>query len=103
MNKRLEEVRKNHALTKKEFALKLNITEQAYQNYSNGKRIIPTDVVLKVKCLFNISIDWLLSGEEVKSNINYKKELIKSIENLKNDQIEYIYYIVKAEEIKNKE
>ena len=99
MNLRLEKVRKNQGLSKKEFALKLDITEQAYQNYSNGKRIIPTDVALKAKQLFCISLDWLLSGENKEININYKEELLKTIENLKNEDLKSVYHFAKSKEV----
>jgi transcriptional regulator with XRE-family HTH domain len=100
MNTRLEEIRKNSGLSKKDFANKIEITEQAYQNYSNGKRNIPTDVALKIKHMFNISLDWLLDGENKKELIDYKKELLEIIENMNNEQIEYLYHTAKAQEIK---
>lgn len=102
MHLRLEEVRNNEGLTKKEFAKKLDITEQAYQNYSNGKRIIPTDVALKVKQSFNISLDWLLFGDNEKLNINYEKELLKTIKKLKKEDIQYLYHVAKSKELENK-
>jgi len=73
---RLEEVRMSIGLSKKDFAIKLGITAQGYNNYYKGEREIPTDLSLKVNHLFNISLDWLLTGkgsmylEEKKSNSN---------------------------------
>jgi transcriptional regulator with XRE-family HTH domain len=102
MHSRIEEIRHNTGLTKKDFATKLDITEQAYSNYSKGKRIIPTDVLLKTKQLFNISIDWIITGEEeIKSNMNYKSEIIDTLEELNNTQLKYIYHITEAEKLKS--
>ncbi len=69
-----------------------------YQNYSNGKRIIPTDVALKIKQLFNISLDWLLNGDEAALNINYKEETIKTLENLKKEDLKSVYHLAKSKE-----
>jgi len=62
VNERLEQIRKHFELTKKEFAEKLGITQQAYINYAKGKRDIPSNILLKVNRMFNISTDWLLTG-----------------------------------------
>ncbi len=62
INLRLESVRKHLNLTKKDFASKLGITAQAYNNYSKGTRDIPIEIAIKINQLFNISMDWLLVG-----------------------------------------
>ena len=59
----LELLRKQLDITKKEFASKLGITQNAYTNYINGKRNIPTDLALKIKQMFDIDLDWLLTGK----------------------------------------
>ncbi|WP_321471468.1 helix-turn-helix transcriptional regulator [Halarcobacter sp.] len=97
MQERLEKVRKNAGLTKKDFAKKIEITEQAYQNYSKGIRPIPTDIALKIKHSFNISLDWLLDGEQIEY-IDYKKEIIKSLENLSENDIKSTYHFIKSKE-----
>lgn len=100
---RVEETREKLGLSKKDFAEKLEITEQAYSNYSKGKRTIPTDVLLRLKQLFNISIDWLLTGEENCNtiNIDYKLEIINNLEKLNEQQIKYIYHLTEAEKLKH--
>jgi len=62
-NHTLETLRAHLGITKKEFASKLGITQNAYTNYISGKRNIPTNLVLKIKQLFDISIEWLLTGK----------------------------------------
>lgn len=102
MHTRVEEVRLNLGLSKKDFSEKLAITEQAYSNYSKGKRIIPTDVILKIKQLFNVSADWLLTGEEeINPNLDYKNEIMNNLNSLNDKQIKYIYHITEAEKLKS--
>ena len=81
MNFRLEELRKSYKYTKKDFALLLKITPQSYDNYSSGKRIIPTEIAIRIRSIFNISLDWLLSGDGnkkpdfiINSNLNQQLE-----------------------------
>ncbi len=62
-NTSLEILREHLGITKKEFAKRLEITQNAYTNYINGKRKIPTDLTLKIKQMFDINIDWLLTGK----------------------------------------
>jgi len=63
INERVEKIRKNLNFTKKKFAEELGITQQAYINYAKGSRDIPSNVLLKINQLFNVSIDWLLTGK----------------------------------------
>lgn len=108
MFERLEEIRLNQGFSKKDFSQKLEITEQAYNNYSKGKRNLQAEHIYKLKQMFNISIDWLFTGEgnmytfDV-NNIDYKNEIINNLELLNENQIKYIYHITEAEKIKGKE
>jgi len=63
INKRLDKVRELEGFTKKKYASMLDITAQAYNNYYKGERDIPTELAIKVNHLFNISLDWLLTGK----------------------------------------
>lgn len=62
-NERVEQIRQFLKYTKKKFAEELGITQQAYNNYAKGSRDIPSNILFKVNQLFNISIDWLLTGK----------------------------------------
>ena len=102
---RLEELRLAKGFTKKDFAKKLEVTEQAYSNYSKGKRNLQVEHILKLKQLFNMSTDWLLFGIgdmfiDDPININYKEEIIKNLDVLEDKQIKYIYHYTEAEKIK---
>ena len=62
-NHTLELLRLSLNLNKKELAKQLEITQNTYTNYINGKREIPTGLSLKIKQMYDISIDWLLTGK----------------------------------------
>ncbi len=98
MFKNLEKVRESFNLSKKEFAEKLGITQQTYQNYKNG-RAIPTEILLKVKQMFNISVDWILTGEggiNTQSE-NIKEKIIKNLEKMNEKSIQKIYHLSELE------
>lgn len=59
---RLEAVRINLKMSKKEFSDNLNITTASYFNYVGKKRQIPTDLVIVLNQKYQISTDWLLLG-----------------------------------------
>lgn len=107
MYERLEEIRLNQGFSKKDFSQKLEITEQAYNNYSKGKRNLQVEHIYKLKHMFNISTDWLFTGsgsmyQVNDKNINYKEEIINNLELLNDNQMKYVYHITEAEKIKGK-
>ena len=72
-NQTLEQLRNYLGLTKKDFSKALGITQNAYTNYIQGKRDIPTSLAYKIKQLYDINLDWLLTG---------KGEMIKSTKDI---------------------
>ncbi|MBW7838619.1 MAG: helix-turn-helix domain-containing protein [Chitinophagaceae bacterium] len=62
---RLVKVIKDSGLSQKEFAKKVGVTEQGLGNYLNG-RYPKVDVLIRMKQMFNFSIDWMLTGLEAK-------------------------------------
>lgn len=63
IGKRLEDIREYLSLSKKEFAEKLEITQNSYTNYIQEDRQVPTDVAQKLYEKFGISMNWFISGE----------------------------------------
>ena len=107
MDNKLEQIRTNMQLNKQEFCKKLDITYQTYQNYLNG-RDISTDVAIKLKNIFNININWLLTNsgdmfnEEFENNTDnlknsFEEELIQDIKKLSLKRQEYYYHRIKAD------
>jgi len=64
--KGLKEVRKARNLNQLKVAMDLNISREALSHYENGKREPGLDMLRKLSDYFNVSIDYLINGEEFK-------------------------------------
>jgi len=62
INNRLYQLRKSLSLSQKDFAKMLGITQQSYNNYEKGKRAIPNELMSKINNMFNVNLNWLLTG-----------------------------------------
>lgn len=60
MFRRIRDLREDHDLTQKQVAAKLNCSQQVYSNYELGQRDIPTDILIKLSYLYNVSTDYIL-------------------------------------------
>ena len=61
MYRRIRDLREDHDLTQKEMAKKLNCSQQVYSNYELGQRDIPTDILIKLSGIYNVSVDYILN------------------------------------------
>ena len=64
--KGLKMIRKQRNLNQQKVALDLNITREALSHYENGKREPSLAMLNKLSAYFNVSIDFLINGEEFK-------------------------------------
>ena len=64
--KGLKIVRKQRNLNQLKVALDLNISREALPHYENGKREPSIEMLKKLSDYFNVSIDFLINGEEFK-------------------------------------
>lgn len=53
----LKELRKQKGLTQKQVAEKCGMSYQSYAHYESGRRMLPIDTFLKLKSVFEISLD----------------------------------------------
>lgn len=60
MYRRIRDLREDHDLTQKQVSALLNCSQQVYSNYELGQRDIPTDILIKLSKLYNVSVDYLL-------------------------------------------
>lgn len=60
MFKRIRDLREDNDLTQKQLAKKLNCSQQVYSNYELGQRDIPTDILIKLSAIYNVSTDYIL-------------------------------------------
>ncbi len=56
-------------------AAALRISDRAYTNYEQEKRDLPVSVALQFCDLFDVSLDWLLTGSEAPQN-EYPKGVV---------------------------
>lgn len=57
---RIRDLREDKDLRQRQVAQYLNCSQQVYSNYELGQRDIPTDVLIRLANLYNVSIDYLL-------------------------------------------
>lgn len=62
----LKNVRKKLNLNQQKVAFDLNISREALSHYENGKRQPSLDLLLKMSDYFNVSINYLITGQEFK-------------------------------------
>lgn len=59
----IRDLREDHDMKQKEVAKYLNISQQTYSNYENGRRYIPVWVVTALAKLYEVSTDYLLGAD----------------------------------------
>ena len=62
--KGLKKIRKAKDLNQLKVAMDLNISREALSHYENGKRQPSIEMLRKLSEYFNVSIDYLINGEE---------------------------------------
>ena len=60
MFRRIRDLREDRDLTQKQVASILNCSQQVYSNYELGQRDLPTDILIKLSSLYNVSVDYIL-------------------------------------------
>ena len=65
IEERLCQIRKEKGLSQKKVAEILDIPQQQYSRYENGKFDIPVRYVIALCKYYNISSDWLLGLKDV--------------------------------------
>lgn len=62
--KGLQEIRKKKGYSQLKVAMDLNISREALSYYETGKRNPSLDMLIKMSKYFNVSIDYLITGQE---------------------------------------
>ena len=60
----LKNVRKQRNLNQQKVAMDLNISRESLSYYENGKREPSLDLLVQMSKYFNVSINYLITGEE---------------------------------------
>ena len=61
-------LRKRLGLTQAELAKQLNITASALGNYEQGRRLPSVETLVEMAAIFDVSLDYLLTGTEYHAN-----------------------------------
>ena len=69
--KKLKELREDHDLFQKDVAKILNISQQYYSEYENGKRPLPVDHLIRLCKYYKTSADYILS---LPDDLNYPRK-----------------------------
>lgn len=64
----LYKIRKKKGYNQLKVALDLNVSREALSNYENGKRSPDVQTLKLLSKYFNVSIDYLINGEEFSKN-----------------------------------
>ncbi len=79
--KRMKELRKAEKMSQMELAEKLHIGRQHVGFIENGERVASIDLYLDIVQLFDVSLDYLITGED--RNMKIKKEIGQLMEALR--------------------
>ena len=71
--KGLKKIRKEKKYSQLKVAFALSISREALSHYENGKRSPDVDMLVKMSDYFDVSIHYLITGEEFKSKITPKQ------------------------------
>ncbi len=107
IGKKIEEKRKQLGMTQSDLAEKLFVTRQAVSKWEMGKSIPSMDIFVSMTQLFEVSIDYLVDGSELKDNdyatmfMQYPRESViyhflqsKDL----NTHIKHIFYLLSESE-----
>ena len=62
----LKEIRRKKGYSHVKVYMELNMRREALSHYENGRRNPDVDMLVKLSEYFNVSIDYLIRGEEFK-------------------------------------
>lgn len=58
--RQLKELREENNLKQREIAARLHFSQQVYINDKNGQRDIPTDILIQLSKIYNVSTEYIL-------------------------------------------
>lgn len=79
---KLKQLREERGMTQQKIAEKLYVTRQAVSRWECGARYPDLLTAKKIAQILDVSMDELLSGEELKQNVEKEPVLVKPIENI---------------------
>ncbi|AEH47105.1 helix-turn-helix domain-containing protein [Parageobacillus thermoglucosidasius] len=109
LGERLKLCREKKGLSQKEVAEKIGIKNNTLSNYESGERRPDYETLCKLADLYEVSLDYLIKGQEHKEEKENKNLFFFDIEGLTEEEIEeikrhieYVKWKAKQERGKNK-
>ena len=68
-------LRKRAGMSQSQLAEKLNVSPSAVGMYEQGRRVPSVDLLILLARLFNVSLDYLIIGTEVRGSITNERKL----------------------------
>ena len=68
----IKNIRQKEKLTQEQFAMKLNVSRQAVSNWENNKNLPDIGMLILMSDVFQISLDYLIKGENEMNNMTEK-------------------------------
>ncbi len=86
----IKRVRNDHGLTQEEMANKLNVSRQTISSWENNRNLPDLELVVQIAEKFNLSVDELLTGE------NLKDKLVKDGKEVTKQRLNRNIYLIGA-------
>ena len=64
LSKQITDLRKKQGMSQSQLAKELNISPSAIGMYEQGRRVPDLDTLIAMARLFNVSLDYLVTGKE---------------------------------------
>ena len=66
MYRRIRDLREDADMSQTELAKKLGMSQTGYSKYETGENDIPTDILIKLSEIYNVSVDYMLGISNIK-------------------------------------
>ena len=84
----IKDLRVKNNMTQQQLADKLGVSLSSVRGYENKMEIVPSDVLLKLSEIFNVSLDFLV-GKQEEAFLNDFHRLTPKSQKIMNDLLQY--------------
>ena len=96
IGERLITIRKERGISQEAVAEYLDTTRQTVSRYENGSNVIPADVLAGLSQLYNVSVDYILTGKKQSLPQQIDVEILSMIEGYTPMQLKAFMSILKG-------
>ena len=96
---RIKECREKAGFTQDEFCIKIEKSKRTLLNYEKNESDPSVKTAILIAEICDVDKMWLLTGDKEECNINYKEETIKTLDNLKKEDLKSVYHFAKSKEL----